>query len=196
MPRIVPCHSVSSVGLCHDDDAADRRSLRSPPAGGDPVRASALPALARFFFCVLRAKPGEHSFAEEAKVANYRETSREGGLMRRSPMTGHIRSPLFAPVPRAAMPGDDSTLASKSTDRCVNPITDAFVSVPASLSFSLPLSFRSSRLLSPSIVWDSPLGSLLLPASGYHRSSLTVCTVSNLVREIRILPPPRAQRCV
>jgi len=50
---------------------------------------------------VLCAKPGEHSFAEEAKVANYREASREGGLMRRSPMTDHIRSPPFCFCPRA-----------------------------------------------------------------------------------------------
>ncbi|KAL2733351.1 hypothetical protein V1477_014319 [Vespula maculifrons] len=65
---------------------------------------------------VLRAKPGEHSFAEEAKVANYREASREGGLMR-STMTGHIQSPFCSTLDVDTMPGDDSTSASKSTDR-------------------------------------------------------------------------------
>lgn len=51
----------------------------------------------RFFCASFAQNLGEHSFAEEAKVeANYREASREGGLMR-SPMTGHICSPSPAP---------------------------------------------------------------------------------------------------
>lgn len=91
-----------------------RETAVSRDPRSDPVRFAVL-------LRVLRAKPGvEHSFAEEAKVeANYRAASREGGLMRSS-MTGHIRCPnlpLFAPVA-----DDDSTLASKSTDR--NSTTD------------------------------------------------------------------------
>lgn len=70
-----------------------RDPVRSGPCGTIGVYIAARRAL---LLRVLRAKPGEHSFAEEAKVANYRVASREGGLMR-SPMTGHIRGPLFAP---------------------------------------------------------------------------------------------------
>lgn len=79
------------------------------------------------------------------------------------------------------MPGDNSTLASKSTDRCVNPTTDAFVSVShllVSTRFSV-LNLSLSFLLSPST------GSSSTPfffSPGYHRSSLTVCTVPDLVR--------------
>lgn len=70
------------------------------PARSGPVRAPLrhdlggyIAARRALLLRVLRAKPGEHSFAEEAKVANYRVASREGGLMR-SPMTGHIRPPF------------------------------------------------------------------------------------------------------
>jgi len=124
---------------------------------------------------VLRAKPGEHSFAEEAKVANYRVASREGDLMR-SPMTGHIRTSFC--FCQWTMLDDDSTLASKSTGRCVNPTTDAFVFVLIS-SFSLcPESISLSFLLSPSTGFSStPFFS-----PGHHRSSLTVRTVPDLVR--------------
>lgn len=81
-------------------------------------------------------------------------------------------------------PGDDSTLASKSTDRCVNPTTDAFVFVshllvsPASTRLSV-LNLSLSFLLSPST------GSSSAPfffSPGHHRSSLTVRTVPDLVR--------------
>jgi len=127
---------------------------------------------------VLRAKPGEHSFAEEAKVANYRVASREGGLMR-SPMTGHIQSSFCSYL--WTMPGDDSTLASKSTDRCVNPTTDAFVFVShllISTRFSV-LKLSLFFLLSPSTGSSS---ALFFFSSGHHRSSLTIRTVPNLVR--------------
>lgn len=122
MPRIARAfrHSVFSINVM---SRLYGRPLSRRPTRCDSTRSGLDPVL---LLRVLPAKPGEHSFAEEAKVANYRVAIREGGLMR-SPMTGHIR-PSFCSC-RWTMPGDDSTLASKSTDRCVNPTTDAFVSV-------------------------------------------------------------------
>lgn len=93
-------HSVSSpisvMSRLYGRSLSWRPTLRDPvrPSRHDRVYIAARRAL---LLRVLRAKPGEHSFAEEAKVANYRVASREGGLMR-SPMTGHIRGPLFAPA--------------------------------------------------------------------------------------------------
>lgn len=164
-------HSVSSINVM----SRLYGPLSRRPTWCSSTRSGLGPVL---LLRVLRAKPGEHSFAEEAKVANYRVASREGGLMR-SPMTGHIRPPFCSC--RWTMPGDDSTLASKSTDRCVNPTTDAFVSVS-----HLLVSTRLSVLnLSLSFLLSPSTGSSSTPfffSPGYHRSSLTVRTVPDLVR--------------
>jgi len=164
-PPSLPLHSSRSTitrDIIYID--APRRSMsfrffRRVTSRPSPPPTSSSPASSARVLC---AKPGEHSFAEEAKVANYREASREGGLMRRSPMTDHIRSPPFCFCPpRAAMPAGYSTLASKSTDRCVNPTYYRCVrpclclSLSLSLSLSLCLPLSVPLLVPPS--WDLSL---------------------------------------
>lgn len=128
---------------------------------------------------VLRAKPGEHSFAEEAKVANYRVASREGGLMQ-SPMTGHIQFPFLL------LPVDDARRRFHVGVKEHRPLRKShYQRVRLRLSSPHFHPVFSVLKLSPSLLLSASTGSSSASfffSSGHHRSSLTIRTVPNLVR--------------